>query len=47
MEIFQIFDILGTFVFAVSGAIRGIEKKLDIFGIFVLSFLTAVAEEVP
>lgn len=42
MDFLQFLDILGTFVFAITGAIRGIEKKLDIFGIFVLSFLTSV-----
>lgn len=42
MDLLQFIDILGTFVFAITGAIRGVDKKLDIFGIFVLSFLTSV-----
>lgn len=42
MNLLYIFDLFGTFVFSATGAIRGIEKKLDLFGIFVMSFLTAV-----
>ncbi len=37
-----IFDILGTIAFAVSGATVGLAKKMDIFGIAVLSVATAV-----
>jgi len=35
-------DILGTFAFAVSGAFLAMEKKLDPFGVLVLSFVTAI-----
>lgn len=42
MGLLYIFDLFGTLVFSSTGAIRGIEKKLDLFGIFVMSFLTAV-----
>ncbi|MCX8029264.1 MAG: TRIC cation channel family protein [Brevinematales bacterium] len=42
MNTLYFFDLFGTFVFSATGAIRGIEKKLDLFGIFVVSFLTAV-----
>ncbi|MGB9621755.1 MAG: trimeric intracellular cation channel family protein [Brevinematia bacterium] len=42
MNTIYIFDLIGTLVFSATGTIRGIEKKLDIFGIFVISFLTAV-----
>ncbi len=42
MNLIYILDLLGTFVFASTGAIRGIEKRLDIFGILVAAFLTAV-----
>lgn len=38
----QIFDCMGTVAFAVSGAVVGIEKRMDIFGILVLALLTAV-----
>jgi uncharacterized membrane protein YeiH len=35
-------DILGTFSFAVSGAFAAKEKKLDLFGVFILAFVTAI-----
>jgi uncharacterized membrane protein YeiH len=31
-------DLCGTFAFAVSGAMAGIRRRLDIFGVLVLSF---------
>jgi len=37
-----IIDILGTISFAVSGAFLAMEKKLDPFGVLVLSFVTAM-----
>ena len=37
-----IIDILGTFSFAVAGAFLAMEKKLDPFGVLVLSFVTAI-----
>lgn len=37
-----IIDILGTFAFAVSGAFFAMEKKLDPFGVLILSFITAI-----
>lgn len=37
-----IFEILGTVAFAVSGAAVGLSKKMDVFGIAVLSVATAV-----
>ena len=36
-----LFDLAGTFVFALSGALAGVKRKLDIFGILVLSFAAA------
>lgn len=42
MLLISIFEIIGTIAFAVSGAIVGIEKKLDIFGVCILSITTAV-----
>lgn len=38
----QLIDILGTFSFAVSGAFFAMEKKLDPFGVLILSFVTAI-----
>jgi len=41
-EVLQAIDILGTFSFAVSGAFFAMEKKLDPFGVLILSFVTAI-----
>lgn len=38
----EIFDILGTIAFAVSGVLVAVLRRLDLFGIFVLSAATAV-----
>lgn len=38
-----VLDIAGTFVFGISGAIAAIEKRLDLFGVMVLAFVTALA----
>jgi uncharacterized membrane protein YeiH len=35
-------DLIGTFVFAISGAMLGIRQGMDLFGILVLGFVTAV-----
>lgn len=37
-----IIDVLGTFSFAVSGAFFAMEKKLDPFGVLIISFVTAI-----
>lgn len=34
-------DLAGTFVFALSGALAGVKRRLDFFGIMVLSFAAA------
>lgn len=36
-----VLDLLGTFVFALSGAVAGVKHRLDIFGVLVLSFAAA------
>jgi uncharacterized membrane protein YeiH len=36
-----VLDLAGTFVFALSGAVAGIKRRLDLFGILVLSFVAA------
>jgi len=41
-NLLHIIDILGTFAFAVSGAFSAMEKKLDPFGVIILSFVTAI-----
>ena len=33
-----VLDLVGTFVFALSGATAGVRKRLDLFGVMVLSF---------
>jgi len=34
-------DLLGTFAFAVSGALAAEQKRLDLFGVFAISYMTA------
>jgi uncharacterized membrane protein YeiH len=41
-SLFLIFDLLGTFAFAMSGAFKAIRKNLDILGILILGFATAM-----
>lgn len=41
IEVFFAIDLMGTFVFALSGAVAAIDRKLDIFGVFVAAFVTA------
>ncbi|MBP3728069.1 MAG: TRIC cation channel family protein, partial [Pseudobutyrivibrio sp.] len=36
-----IMDLVGTIAFAISGAVLGIKKKMDIFGISLLAITTA------
>ena len=42
MHILLVLEIIGTIAFAVSGAIVGIQKKMDIFGVSILGLTTAV-----
>lgn len=42
MSLFLIIDILGTIAFAVSGALTAMKKRMDVFGIFIIAFVTAV-----
>jgi uncharacterized membrane protein YeiH len=37
-----VIDLIGTFVFAVEGALAGMNAGLDVFGLMVLSFVTAL-----
>ena len=41
MPILGIFDFIGVFVFALSGALVAIQRKMDVFGIYVLATVTA------
>lgn len=38
----RLFDILGTISFAVAGVFAAMQKRLDLFGILVIAFVTAV-----
>jgi uncharacterized membrane protein YeiH len=38
-----VLDLVGTFVFALSGATAGVKRRLDLFGVLVLSFAAASA----
>ena len=40
MSLLLVLDLVGTFVFAISGAMAGVTRRLDLFGIVVLSFVT-------
>jgi uncharacterized membrane protein YeiH len=38
-----VLDLIGTFVFALSGGVAGLKERLDLFGVLVLSFAAASA----
>lgn len=42
ISLFEILDILGTIAFAISGALAAMKRRLDLFGIFIIAFVTAV-----
>lgn len=42
LTVFQVLDLLGTLAFAISGATLAIKKEFDVFGIFVLAFVTSI-----
>ena len=37
-----ILDLIGTVVFAITGALAAKEHKMDVFGMFILAFVTGV-----
>lgn len=39
MSLLVVLDLVGTFVFAISGATAGVRRRLDLFGTLVLSFV--------
>jgi uncharacterized membrane protein YeiH len=41
ISIFSAFDLLGTVAFAISGALAAMTRKLDLFGVFIIAFVTA------
>jgi uncharacterized membrane protein YeiH len=42
MKIINIIEVLGIMSFALSGAISGIRKRLDIFGVLIITFVSSV-----
>jgi len=42
MNVLIVVDIIGTIAFAAAGALIGVQKQLDVFGIFILALTTAV-----
>ncbi|WP_299212412.1 trimeric intracellular cation channel family protein [uncultured Aquimarina sp.] len=42
MSFFDVLDILGTIAFAISGALAAIKRQMDLFGIFIVAFVTAL-----
>lgn len=42
-QFLQVLDLIGTFVFALSGAMAGVKHRLDLFGVLVLSFAASTA----
>jgi uncharacterized membrane protein YeiH len=41
-EFLRLIDILGTVTFAVSGVFAAMQKRLDLFGILIIAFITAI-----
>lgn len=41
-SLFNILDLLGTVAFAISGALAAMNRKLDLFGIFIIAFVTSI-----
>lgn len=41
-DLLRLIDILGTVTFAISGVFAAMEKKLDLFGILIIAFITAI-----
>ncbi len=42
MTLLLVLDIVGTIAFAASGAIAGVRKNLDLYGVCFLAIITAV-----
>jgi uncharacterized membrane protein YeiH len=42
MELIYTLDIIGTFAFAISGALVASDKNFDLFGVLIIAFVTAV-----
>ena len=42
MDLIYVLDIVGTFAFAISGALVASKKEFDLFGVIIIAFATAV-----
>lgn len=42
LSLFNVLDLLGTVAFAISGALAAMNRKLDLFGIFIIAFVTSI-----
>ena len=42
LSFFNLLDLLGTSAFAISGALAAMNRRLDLFGIFIIAFVTAI-----
>ena len=42
MKFIDIIEILGTIAFAFSGAYSAMQKRLDVFGVLIITFVTAI-----
>src|SRR3954452_14456680 len=42
-EFLRVLDLVGTFAFALSGAVAGVKHRIDLFGVLVLCFVAATA----
>lgn len=42
LSLFNVLDLLGTIAFAISGALAAMNRRLDLFGIFIIAFVTAI-----
>lgn len=42
MTFIEIIEILGTFAFALSGAFSAMRKRLDVFGVLIITFVSAI-----
>ncbi|WP_318312449.1 trimeric intracellular cation channel family protein [Flagellimonas crocea] len=40
--LYQTIDVLGTVAFAISGVLVAMEKRLDLFGVLIIAFVTAI-----
>ena len=42
MDLITFIDYAGTFVFAISGVLAGVDRKFDLFGVIILGLVTAI-----